>query len=150
APDRTLLMPCLHDEPEARLDIFGTLFSGARAVWFLSEPAQELARSLYQLPPRHRVLGSGVHVPDRYDPDGFRERHGIDRRFVLYAGRRGGAKGWEWLLDTFAMAVERHGVDLRLVTMGTGEVRPPAAVAGRVIDLGFLPEAERDDAFAAA
>ena len=51
-------MPCLHDEPEARLDIFGPLFSGARGVWFLSEPERDLARELYQLPPRHDVLGS--------------------------------------------------------------------------------------------
>lgn len=150
APDRTLLMPCLHDEPEARLDIFGPLFSGARAVWFLSEPERDLARQLYELPARHDVLGSGVHVPDRYDPDGFRRRHGIDGPFVLYAGRREGAKGWEWLLDTFATAVTRHDLDLRLVTVGTGDVRPPAEVADRVVDLGFVAPDERDDAFAAA
>jgi glycosyltransferase involved in cell wall biosynthesis len=34
--------------------------------------------------------------------------------------------------------------------MGAGEVRPPAAIADRVIDLGFLPDEERDNAFAAA
>lgn len=150
APDRTLLMPCLHDEPEARLDIFGPLFAGARAVWFLSEPERDLARSLYDVPPRHDVLGTGVHVPVSYDPAGFRERHGIDGPFVLYAGRREGAKGWEWLLDAFASAVTRHDLDLRLVTLGTGEVRPPAEVADRVVDLGFVSSAERDDAFAAA
>lgn len=149
-PDRTLLMPCLHDEPEARLDIFGPLFSGARAVWFLSEPERDLARALYDLPPRHDVLGTGVHVPDRYDPDGFRARHGLDKPFVLYAGRREGAKGWEWLVDTFHSAVARHGVDLLLVTTGTGEVRPPAEIADRVVDLGFVSPEERDDAVAAA
>lgn len=150
APDRTLLMPCLHDEPEARLDIFGPLFSGARAVWFLSEPERDLARSLYDLPPRHDVIGTGVHVPASSDPEGFRARHGIDGPFVLYAGRREGAKGWEWLLDAFASAVTRHGLGLRLVTLGTGEVRPPAEVADRVVDLGFVSSAERDHAFAAA
>jgi glycosyltransferase involved in cell wall biosynthesis len=150
APDRTLLMPCLHDEPEARLDIFGPLFSGARAVWFLSEPERDLARALYDLPPRHDVLGSGVHVPPGYDPGGFRRRHGIDGPFVLYAGRREGGKGWEWLLDTFHTAVARHGVDLKLVTTGKGEVHPPAEIADRVIDLGFVSPSERDDAVAAA
>ena len=28
APDRTILMPCLHDEPEAYLDLFHPVFSG--------------------------------------------------------------------------------------------------------------------------
>jgi glycosyltransferase involved in cell wall biosynthesis len=34
--------------------------------------------------------------------------------------------------------------------MGVGEVRPPADIADRVIDVGFLSDDERDDAFAAA
>jgi glycosyltransferase involved in cell wall biosynthesis len=150
APSRTLLMPCLHDEPEAALDLFQPLFAGVRAVWFLSEPERDLARGLYDLPPRHAALGSGVRVPEATDPDGFRRRHDIDGPFVLYAGRREGAKNWEWLLDAFATAVTRDGIELRLVTMGTGEVRPPEAIADRVIDLGFLPAHERDNAFAAA
>jgi glycosyltransferase involved in cell wall biosynthesis len=150
APSRTLLMPCLHDEPEARLELFQPLFSGARAVWFLSEPERDLARSIYDLPPRHAALGSGVRVPEAADPDGFRRRHGVDGPFVLYAGRREGAKNWEWLLDAFATAVRRDGLGLRLVTIGTGEVKPPADVADRVVDLGFLAAHERDDAFAAA
>jgi glycosyltransferase involved in cell wall biosynthesis len=143
-------MPCLHDEPEARLDIFGPLFAGARAVWFLSEPERDLARELYRLPHSHDVLGTGVHVPATYDPEGFRARHGIDGPFVLYAGRREGAKGWEWLVDAFATAVTRHDLDLRLVTLGTGDVRPPPEVADKVVDLGFVSPSERDDAFAAA
>jgi glycosyltransferase involved in cell wall biosynthesis len=34
--------------------------------------------------------------------------------------------------------------------MGAGDVNPPAAVADRVHDLGFLSEEDRDDAYAAA
>jgi glycosyltransferase involved in cell wall biosynthesis len=96
------------------------------------------------------VTGAGVPVPERYDPDGFRERHGIHRPFVLYAGRREGGKNWEWLLSAFARAVKVHDLPFALVTMGTGAVSPPAEIADRVIDLGFLPHHERDDAFAAA
>jgi glycosyltransferase involved in cell wall biosynthesis len=96
------------------------------------------------------VVGAGVDVPVRYDPEGFRRRHGIDGRFVLYAGRREGAKNWEWLLDAFASAVEHHRLPFSLVTMGTGDVRPPVTIADRVIDLGFVSESDRNDAFAAA
>jgi len=150
APDRTLLMPCLHDEPETRLDIFGPLFSGARAVWFLSEPERDLARSLYDLPPRHGVLGSGVHVPERYDPEGFRRRHGIDGPFVYYAGRREGAKSWPELVDAYA-EVRRRGLDLTLVTSGVGPVDlPDEHPYDRVVDLGFVSDDERNGAMAAA
>ena len=63
-------------------------------------------------------------VPERYDPEGFRARHGLGaKRFVLYGGRREGAKGWDGLLDTFSDTVRKEDVDLTLVTFGVGDVR---------------------------
>lgn len=150
APARTILMPCLHDEPYAALDIFRPMFSGAAGVWFLSEPEHETAHRLFTLPDHHEVVGSGVRIPADYDAAGFRARRGIDGRFVLFAGRREGAKGWERMLGAFAAAVERHKLPLSMVTMGTGPVHPPAAIRDRVIDLGFVDDADRDAAFAAA
>lgn len=151
APERTILSPCLHDEPYARMELFEPLFTGSRGVWLYTEPEFELARSRFALSARSRVVGVGVPVPDRYDPERFRARYGLgDRRFVLYAGRREGAKGWEGLVDGFARAVRKEDLDLSLVTFGVGEVRPPADVAERIIDLGFIPDEDRDDAYAAA
>src|SRR5207244_7346131 len=60
------------------------------------------------------------------------------------------AKGWDRLLQGFARAVRRRDLPLSLVTMGVGDVRPPADVADRVIDVGFLSDEDRDNAFAAA
>src|SRR6476646_3267452 len=112
APDRTLLMPCLHDEPEAHLDIFHPVFSGSRGLWFLSDPECELAQSIHPRLTDFEVIGSGLEVPEQYDPDGFRERHGIEGPFVMYAGRREGGKNWEPMLDAFARAVVNGGLPL--------------------------------------
>lgn len=150
APERTILMPCLHDEPAAYLELFDPLFTGCRGLWFLSDPEADLASRIHPALPSHATIGSGINVPVGYDPHGFRLRHGIDGRFVLYAGRREGAKNWERLLDAFAAATERSKLPFSLVTMGTGRVDPPASIAERVIDLGFLPDDERNHAFAAA
>jgi glycosyltransferase involved in cell wall biosynthesis len=150
SPERTIIQPCLHDEPQAGLELFRPLFSSAHGIWFNSEPEQALAQRLYTLPPRQHVIGSGVHVPDRYDPDGFRKRFGIEGRFALYAGRREGGKRWEWLLDAFARAVSHYDLPFSLVTMGTGPVHAPASIAERVVDLGFVSSEDRYDAFAAA
>jgi glycosyltransferase involved in cell wall biosynthesis len=149
APERTILQPCLHDEPQAHLPIFRPLFEGARGVWFNSEPERDLALRLFDLP-RSAVVGAGMEVPGGYDPEGFRAKFGIEGPFALYAGRREGGKLWEWLLDAFAGAVQRHHLPLSLVTMGTGEVVAPPAIADRVVDLGFLDAGDRNDAFAAA
>ncbi|MCZ7529170.1 MAG: glycosyltransferase family 4 protein [Acidimicrobiia bacterium] len=150
APGRTILMPCLHDEPHAELELFDPLFTGVRGLWFLSEPERDLAARLHDELAPHEVIGSGVDVPDDYDAGAFRERFGITAPFVYYAGRREGGKNWERLLDGFAAAVQRTDIPLHLVTSGTGEVRPPAAIVDRVVDLGFLEEKDRNDAFSAA
>jgi glycosyltransferase involved in cell wall biosynthesis len=148
-PQRSLLWTCLHDEPAAYLEVFQPVFSGIAGLFFQTEPEHALAHRVAPRLAPHDVVGCGVEVPDAYDPEGFRERYGLPERFLLYAGRREGAKGWEDMLAAFGRAVEA-GSPLSLVTFGSGEVNPPAAVAARVIDLGFLPDAERDNAFAAA
>ncbi|MGI8936803.1 MAG: glycosyltransferase family 4 protein [Iamia sp.] len=151
APERTLLRPCLHDEPYARMELFEPLLTGSAGVWLQTEPERELYDRVSTAPAQTAVVGEGVPVPDRYDPAGFRQRQGLgDRPFVLYGGRREGAKGWEGLLDGFADAVRKEDLDLALVTFGVGEVHLPTDLPDRVIDLGFIDERTRDDAMAAA
>lgn len=149
APERTVLVPCAHDESYAYLDLFRHVLARPAALWFLSEPEHDLAHRLATLPP-HTVTGAGVDAPASYDPEGFRRRHGLTRPFVLYAGRREPEKGWDRLLAGFEKAVGRHRVPFDLVTIGAGEPTIPASIAPRVRDLGFLDEAGRNSAFAAA
>ncbi len=150
APTRSILMPCLHDEPHAALEIYHPIFTGVRGLWFLSEPERRVAERLHARLAANEVVGSGIHVPESYDPGGFRGRYGIDGRFVLFAGRREGAKNWERLLAGFGRAIERGGIPFSLVTIGTGVVAAPDAIADRVLDLGFVSAHDRDGAFAAA
>ncbi len=150
APERTVLIPCLHDEPQARVGLVASLLSNSKGVWFLSEPEHQLAHRLARLSAHHRVIGSGVKVPDHYDPTGFKARHGLTRPFILYAGRREKGKGWEFLLDAFAVAAARYSFPYDLVTIGVGSIQVPEMLRGRVIDLGFLEEEEVPHAFAAA
>ena len=148
--DNAVVMPCLHDESYARLSVMRPVLSDPASVWFLSEPEHELAHRLGPVAQRHTVTGAGIHVPGGYDPDGFRARHSIERPFILYAGRREKDKGWGWLLDTFSSAVRAGLAGVDLLTFGSGTVEAPPDLAERVIDLGFVSETDRNDAFAAA
>ena len=151
APERTIVRPCLHDEPEAGFELFEPLFTGVAQLWLNTDPEAELLDRLWPTHAPATVMGEGIPVPERYDPEGFRARHGIgDRRFVLYGGRREGAKNWDALLDGFVATVRKEDVDLTLVTFGVGDVHIPPDVADRIIDLGPIGDAERDDAMAAA
>jgi glycosyltransferase involved in cell wall biosynthesis len=150
APERTVLMPCLHDEPYAYLRSVAALLASVAAVWFLSEPEHQLAHRLAPLPAHHSVVGAAVKIPETYDPEGFRKRHDLRRPFVLYAGRREGGKGWQELMAGFGIAVRRHHLPFDLVTVGVGHAQVPALLENRILDLGYLVPSEVPDAFAAA
>lgn len=149
-PDRSVIVPCLHDEPEAQLQVVSAMLSDSAGVLFLSEPEHQLGHRLANLPARHAVVGAAVEPPDNYDPEGFRSRHGLERPFVLYAGRREDGKGWRALVNAFGAAVLRHDIPFDLVTAGVGVPYIPDAVADRVIDIGYLESEDLGDAFAAA
>jgi glycosyltransferase involved in cell wall biosynthesis len=149
-PDRSVLWTCLHDEPYAYLELFRPMFSGIAGLLLQSPPEHDLLHRVAAEPAPHALTGCGVEVPTGYDPEGFRQRHGIEGRMLLYAGRREGGKGWDELLEAFAVATLRRSLPFTLVTIGGGAVTPPPVIQDRVLDLGFLPPEERDNAFAAA
>lgn len=150
AAKRSVLWTCLHDEPYATLGLFQPMFRSVAGLLLQSDPERDLLHRIVDAPAPHQVVGCTVQVPAGYDPSGFRARHGIERPFLLFAGRREGAKGWDELLKMFERATLEHDLPFVLVTIGDGVVTPPAAIRDRVIDLGFVPDHERDDAFAAA
>ncbi len=91
-----------------------------------------------------------VPPPDAAAVDAFCAARGIAPGYLLYAGRREKGKGLGELYEDYARYVwERPDVP-PLALMGSGSLAPPDEIAGRVIDLGFVPDAERDAAYAAA
>jgi glycosyltransferase involved in cell wall biosynthesis len=150
APEKTVIIPCLHDENAAYQPVFRSLLGNSAQVWFMSEPEHQLAHRIGLVGRNHHVTGEGVLVPDAYDVEGFRDRHGLSRPYVLFAGRREEGKGWPELLAAFTRAVVHLGVELDLVTFGVGWAGPPPEIAARVHDLGWLPDEEVGNAYAAA
>lgn len=144
--ERAISMPCLHDESYARLDVVRPVLSEPAVVWFLSGPEHDLAHRLGPVAPRHSVTGAGVPVPFGYDPAGFVKKYGLERPFALSAGRREEGKGIPGLAGTFSAAISDGGLDLDLVVIGKGEL----AARDHVIDLGFVDDQDRNNAFAAA
>ena len=152
APERTIVMPCLHDEHYAYLELVQPVLRDVAQVWFLSEPERDLGARLAGegALAADFVTGAGVHVPPAGDPVKGREMAGTNRPFLYYGGRREGGKGWDELLGAYTRAVVEYGVDLDLVTTGVGPVQPAPVVASRVHDLGLLPYEELAHVFAAA
>jgi glycosyltransferase involved in cell wall biosynthesis len=144
--DRAVVIPCLHDEVYAHLDVMRHVLSLPAAVWFLSGPEHELAHRMGPVTPQHSVVGAGMGVPERYHPDDFRQEYGIDSPYVLYVGRREADKGWPWLVDVFA----RTNLPVKLVCAGAGDADVIPQLRGRIIDVGVLSPDQRDNALAGA
>jgi glycosyltransferase involved in cell wall biosynthesis len=144
--DRAVVMPCLHDEVYAHVEVMRHVLSLPAAVWFLSGPEHELAHRIGPVTPQHTVIGSGMEVPEEHDAASFRREYGIDEPFVLYLGRREADKGWPWLMDEFS----RAKTPVKLVTAGAADAAVPHKLRGRVIDVGLLSTEQRDNALAAA
>lgn len=151
APQRSFLFPTLHDEPYAYHQASAYLMGRVRGHCCLSEPERELAVRLYRLPrERLALVGAGVDAVERGDPRRFRARYGMDEPFLLYVGRRDQAKGIPELIHFFATYGPHRRGGLRLLLAGPGEMAIPPHLTGQVVDLGFLPERDKRDAYAAA
>jgi glycosyltransferase involved in cell wall biosynthesis len=151
APDRSFLVPCLHDEGFARLVALRHLFRSVRGVMCNSFAEMRLIQRLYGLSDeRLAVIGDGVALKGRGDAQAFRERYGVSGPFILYAGRKSPGKNVPLLLTYFRRYRQRRAAPLELVLVGGGRVLIPPDCRGVVHDLGFVPEQHKLNAYAAA
>lgn len=150
APDRSILIPCLHDEPMARLSIVRMMLERASALFFNSEEESEFAsRTLKVVNPYRTCLGFGFSdSPERGDPLRFRQRTGITGPMLLYAGRLELGKNVPLLIDYFVRYKAERPGPLTLALSGTGNVSLP----GRpdIVRLGVLSREDLTDAYASA
>ncbi|MGH7820067.1 MAG: glycosyl transferase, partial [Candidatus Binatia bacterium] len=124
-PRRSVLIPCLHDEPFAYLKIVHHLFHRVRGVLFNSAPERSLARRLLGVASDAPVVGFGFDAvrPDERGAAAFRDRYGIDGDYLLYFGRKEGGKNLPLLLENFR-ACREAGEDVTLVVAGDGSIDP--------------------------
>jgi glycosyltransferase involved in cell wall biosynthesis len=149
APERSALVPTTHDEPPLRLGIYREVFDLPRAFGFLTPAEEALVRRRFPLGDRPGFLvGMGVDVPEPPDVDGFRARHGLDRPYVLYAGRIDAGKGCEEMLAHHRRYRRERDGEAELVLIG--RLAMPLPDEPGVRHLGFLPEVEKAAAMAGA
>jgi len=150
-PQRSVMIPCLHDEAYARLDIHQHVIPQVKALLLHSEAEKALADALY--PPQadqlRVVVGEGVDTGWQGEGARFRQKYGLGKTpFVLYAGRREPGKNTPLLIRYWqAYARETEGA-VKMVLIGPGRVSLPADE--NIVDLGFVSVQDKYDAYAAA
>jgi glycosyltransferase involved in cell wall biosynthesis len=149
-PEKSFLIPCLHDESYAYMDIFKNMFQNVAGIIFKAESEATLANQLFNLKGRQIVLGLGMDTVISFDARRFREKYGIHNDFILYAGRREPGKNTPLLVDFFCKYKEYNQNELKLVLIGSGDVSIPDKFKNDIIDLGFVSKHDKYDSFAAA
>lgn len=149
-PAKTILVPCLHDEPFAYLKSFRKMFRTVHGFMFNTVPERDLACRLYGLEPGNlSVVGMGL-MPFDADQTAFAGKHGLSAPYVIYSGRREPLKGTPLLIDYITAFRGRTERDVKLVFTGSGQIDIPSELSPHVIDLGFVSEEEKRDAMAGA
>ncbi|MEM7798538.1 MAG: glycosyltransferase family 4 protein [Chloroflexota bacterium] len=153
APESSVLIPCMHDEGYASLDLLRAILPQAQRVVCHTQSEIEFMQSLFKISNHQiRKIGVGINTNFRGDGDRFRAQYRLqDTPFVLYAGRRDFGKNIPQLLADWTYFKRRSGHPAKLVLMGPGQkAHIPYRIRGEVIDLGYLSRESKWDAFAAA
>ena len=149
APEQSYLIPCLHDEHYAYLEIIQSLFRQVSGMLFNAHPEQELAQALYG-PLRGGVVGMGFESYEQIYVEQLRPYFETEFPYLLYFGRKETGKNVHVLVDYFCALKESGSVpeNLKLVIFGGGSFddlhRPGAREREDVIDLGHMSQADKE------
>ena len=147
--DKAFLVPTTHDDPFVHMALFRPLFHLPRGIFYLTEPERTLVQRVTRndtVP--NTVTGVGVELPADASAKRFRQKFGLAEPFLLYVGRIDESKNVPELLDFFVRYRATVDGPLKLVLLGTSNLTLPDHPD--IVHLGFLPDADKQDAIAAA
>jgi glycosyltransferase involved in cell wall biosynthesis len=148
-PAKSILVPTAERDSTVGLSIFKPIFGGVRALMYnsLEERAMIQGVAHNQSVPSV-VVGVGSNVPAQTQPARFRQKHNIRGPFAVYVGRIDENKGCKELFTFFQSYLRQGAGKLTLVLVGHSLLDIPADP--RIRHLGFLDDADKFDAIAAA
>ena len=147
-PEKSVLVPCLHDESYAYLDVTAAMFRSVRGCLFNAAPEMELARSLYGHI-QGGVVGMGFEPPPLDEIARLEPYFDESFPYILYLGRKEMGKNAHLLIDYFCESKARGLIDpsVRLVILGGGSFsdlhRDDVLERGDIVDLPHLDEREK-------
>jgi glycosyltransferase involved in cell wall biosynthesis len=148
APGRSALLPCLHDEPYARLATVRRVMAAVRGGLFNAPAEERLARRI--APVRDGgVVGMGFDPPEGPPGPLPAALDGIGP-YLVYAGRLEEGKRVQVAVEGVVRLAGERRDGPALVLMGRGGYRAPASARGRVVELGYVSEAEKRAVYAGA
>ena len=143
-PEKSVIIPCLHDESYAYMKHFRKTFPKVAGMVFNSLPEKLLAEKLYNLNNTETlVAGIGMNTDIKPNPEHFRKKFRINQPFILYSGRKDSGKNIDTLIRYFNQYSKNN--NLKLVLTGGGKY----IYVKNIIDLGYISEQDKFNAMSA-
>ena len=146
---RAILVPTAERDAAIGLQMFQPVFRGVRALMYNSNEERAMIQAVsgnQQVP--GVVVGVGSDVPQNPQPGRFRQKHNVRGPFAIYVGRIDQNKGCPELFQFFQRYLKEPTSQLSLVLVGNTLL--PIPEHPRIRHLGFLDDADKFDAMAAA
>ncbi len=137
-PEKVLLVPCFHDEPLVRLDVWREVYEPVAGILYHSALEQELAQVKLGLNhPGAAVIGTWIDADQGPPP----EPPPVAGRYLVYCGRYSQQKDLPILLDHARRYHAEHPGRFTFMFLGRGEVAIPRQPWA--LDLGFVEESRK-------
>ncbi|MDD4110571.1 MAG: glycosyltransferase family 4 protein [Clostridia bacterium] len=144
ASNKSILIPCLHDESYAYLNIYKKMFSASQKILFLTNTEMDFAKKLFSSEVlKFNYVGLGLDVNVHADKGKFKKKYNFDN-FVLCAGRKDVTKNTPELIEFFDRYVRETDRDIKLVLIGPGKLS--LFDNPQIIDLGFVSKEDQYNA----
>ena len=149
AGGNAILVPTAERDETIGLSIFQPLFRGVRAIMYNSPEERAMIHAVAgneSVP--GVVVGIGSDVPNNPQAQRFRQKYNIRGPFAVYVGRIDQNKGCKELFEFFQGYLKDPSGKLSLILIGNTLL--PIPQHHRIRHLGFLNDADKFDAMAAA
>jgi glycosyltransferase involved in cell wall biosynthesis len=148
-PEKSVLIPCFHDEPYAYMKSIKVMSELAIGHIFNALPEKNFAEKIYNISGKKLcVIGMGLDVSvANGETEEIRKKCSVDSEYILYAGRKDKGKNIDELIQYFTKYRAEKKSNVKLVLIGGGKVEIPEEFSHEIIDFGFLSKEEKEYVF---
>lgn len=145
---KKILVPTAHDEPPLYLDAMKPVFALPGGFIFNTQAEKRLVEEHFSLEGKcTETAGAGVDIPEESMSDNFISRYGLNKPYILYAGRIEKGKGCLEMIHCFLEARKQQS-GLMLALIGNKHMDLPEDEDIRY--LGYVSKEEKNAAMAGA
>ena len=118
-PEKSILIPTMHDEPPAYFGIFQKVMSAPSWIFFNTKAEQVFSEKLFNIQSNHKeIVAVGIEMVDIPLDFSIKEKFGIKDSYIVYAGRIDKAKGCDTLITYFKKYKQDFSDNTKLVMVG--------------------------------